>query len=80
LDRWKNLHGELSNKIRWAICTSLLSGGVNISYPDGSNWAGQIASDVLEGAKLMDEKPDYRPWIRTKIDTEIEHILTQKKI
>jgi len=61
-DRYAALYAEVKGKIRWALQTGL---PMSISYSDAMDWASTYASDALEQWKLMDEKPNYRPYSRT---------------
>jgi len=61
---WGRIEAELTGKIRWAIATTVGENQVcNLSYQDGKNWAAMYASDVTEGLKLKEAKPDYSPWL-----------------
>jgi len=55
---WEDLYAELLNKIRWAIASSV-SHQSNMSYGEQRECAKPLASLILEGLKIQNEKPDF---------------------
>jgi len=57
--QWEMLYAELSNKIRWAIGTSVgATGSFNLSYREQQDIAHVLAGDLLACLKAKDETPD----------------------
>lgn len=71
MDKWAQLHSELSNKFRWALATSLQSADLSLPYRASADWGRQLATAITEDAKAMDEKPNYQPWKRGESSTKL---------
>lgn len=54
---WEDLYAELSNKIRWAISTSVAA-QFNLPFRECQAIARPLAHLVVEGLKLKDDAPD----------------------
>lgn len=44
------LHAELTNKMRWAINSSLANYGLELSFKDAMSWGSRFAETVFEAS------------------------------
>ncbi len=70
---WAELGAEMTNKMRWAIGSSLDGvPGINLDYRAQMVLAGALAGDAIKLLKMLDDKPNLR-WQNT---ADVRKLLT----
>lgn len=60
MEQWDDILAELTNKVRWAITTTMSTTERPWSFREALMVASVLGADVVALAKMASEKPDFR--------------------